>query len=281
MDQRITKKFLFETFALQPNDIFHLARTSIDHHEDLIMHYHDYYEFFVISEGEGIHIINNEEFPIQKGTAYFIRPSDVHTFKKTSKEELVINNLAIKAHCIPHYQQRYFEAPEQFFWNDTPLPFSYNFNESQLQTLLGHLEQMSISENSLLTLDLLLLHLFALLQKRAYQNGQLPPWLNYTLQEFRSPYYLKMGIDGFIQLSQRSGDYINRVIKKAFKKTLTELILEERLNFAAHQLAMTNAPIKSIYTNAGFENHSYFFRVFKKKFGVTPLQYRNKNHKVV
>lgn len=275
------KKFLFETFVQSSTDVFHLAKTSINNHDDLNLHDHDYYEFFVVSEGEGIHFINGKENTLQKGSGCFIRPKDIHTFKKTSKEELVITNLALKADLIPNYHKRYFSSPNLYYWNDETMPIQINFSDEQLKSTLGQLEQITLKENDLLTLDIFVLHLFSLLKNHSFQDSRLPSWLNYTLQEFRSPKHLKIGMEGFIQLSQRSGDHINRVVKKNLYKTLTELVNEERLHYTANQLAMTNAPIKSIYTNAGFDNHSYFFRIFKKKYGITPSQYRTKNHKVI
>ena len=275
------KKFLFETFIQSSTDVFHLARTSINNHDDLILHDHDYFEFFIVSEGEGTHLINQKEYPIQKGSGCFIRPNDVHTFKKTSKEELVITNLALKAELIQNYQIRYFNSPNLCYWNEEEMPLQINFSEEQLNAILGQLEHITFKENNLLTLDTFILHLFSLLKNYSLQDGHLPSWLQYTLHEFRSPKNLKIGIDRFIQLSQRSGDHINRVVKKKMHKTLTELVNDERLHYTANQLSMTNAPIKSIYTNAGFDNHSYFFRIFKKKYGVTPSQYRTRNHKVI
>ncbi|NLR94360.1 helix-turn-helix domain-containing protein [Flammeovirga agarivorans] len=275
------RKFLFETFALSSTDVFHLASTSINNHDDLNPHDHDYFEFFIVSDGEGIHKINNKELSIQKGEACFIRPHDVHTFKKTSKEELVITNLAIKADLLPFYKERYFTSPQLFYWNDEQIPLHVVFTDDELQSILGYLDQMVSKENNLLTLDTFVLHLFSLLKDYSIQDGHLPSWLNYSLKEFKSPQHLKTGINGFIELSQRSGDHVNRVVKKCMQKTLTELVNDERLLYTANQLAMTNAPIKSIYTNAGFENHSYFFRIFKKKYGITPQQYRSKNHKVI
>ncbi|AZQ63868.1 AraC family transcriptional regulator [Flammeovirga pectinis] len=274
------KTFLFETFILHPNDVFHLARTTIDQREDLLLHKHNYAEFFVVSEGTGVHLINGEKQQIQKGSFSFIRPDDVHTFIRTSKEGLVITNLAIKTAYLKHYIERYFIEEKDFYWHNTTAPFQGVFKEQQLKEVLYRIDIMMDKPNNFLTLDLFLIHLFDLLNESSSKAQKIPSWLTFALEQFRSPYHLKKGQDSFIMLSQRSGDHINRVIKNILHKTLTELINEERLNYAAKQLAMTNAPIKGIYTDAGFDNHSYFFRVFKKQFGITPLKYRNKNHKI-
>ncbi|MBB6461911.1 helix-turn-helix domain-containing protein [Flammeovirga kamogawensis] len=275
------KTFLFETFVLHPKDVFHLARTTIDQREDLLLHNHNYAEFFVVSEGTGVHLINGEKQQIQKGSFCFIRPEDTHTFQRTSKEGLVITNLAIKSVYLIHYIERYFDNGKTFYWlQDSLFPFQGVFKEQQLKDVLHRIDIMMDKPNTFLTLDLFLIHLFDLLNIPSSLPQKIPSWLTFALEQFRSPYHLKKGQESFIRLSQRSGDHINRVLKSTLNKTLTELINEERLNYAAKQLAMTNATIKGIYTDAGFENHSYFFRVFKRQFGITPLKYRNKNHKI-
>ena len=56
--------------------------------------------------------------------------------------------------------------------------------------------------------------------------------------------------------------------------TCIEYMNQYRLEMASRQLAGTELPITSIALESGFNNISYFNRVFKKKFGVTPKEYR-------
>ncbi|MBQ7571551.1 MAG: helix-turn-helix transcriptional regulator [Bacteroidaceae bacterium] len=65
-----------------------------------------------------------------------------------------------------------------------------------------------------------------------------------------------------------------REFKKATGETpnvfITRLILER----AQLSLITTNLPIKTIADELGYQDFSYFNRIFKKAMGVTPLQYR-------
>ena len=45
---------------------------------------------------------------------------------------------------------------------------------------------------------------------------------------------------------------------------------------AAARLIETDEQIIEIAIDTGFNNISYFNRIFKKRFGVTPKEYRNK-----
>lgn len=64
-------------------------------------------------------------------------------------------------------------------------------------------------------------------------------------------------------------------------KTLTgmtpgEFIKHIRLKQAAHLLASTKLNVTEIFYNTGFNNQSYFFREFKKRYSCTPNEYRAK-----
>lgn len=68
--------------------------------------------------------------------------------------------------------------------------------------------------------------------------------------------------------------WLSREIKQRTGKTYTELLQAKRLNQAAFLLATTNRNIVDVAAAVGYDNISYFHRIFQKKFGVTPRTYR-------
>lgn len=67
---------------------------------------------------------------------------------------------------------------------------------------------------------------------------------------------------------------VSRIIKKAYGCTLSELLTEKRLSAAAALLRTTDKPVSEITEELGFPTESYFFVLFKKRYGTTPLGYR-------
>jgi AraC-like DNA-binding protein len=65
---------------------------------------------------------------------------------------------------------------------------------------------------------------------------------------------------------------------KFFKETMgmsfTQYLNDYRLNIAGQTLRSTTDNISNIAQNTGFDNLSYFTRMFKKKYGLTPGEYR-------
>ena len=73
--------------------------------------------------------------------------------------------------------------------------------------------------------------------------------------------------------------YLCRKFKEVFGKTISEYVMELRLQFIEYHLKTTDYPAAKICSMAGIESFSYFNRIFKKKHGMTPTEYRLKNKK--
>jgi len=70
-----------------------------------------------------------------------------------------------------------------------------------------------------------------------------------------------------------SSVYVGKVFKTHTGLSVAEYINEVRLNKAAEMLQGTTAGIGEICTKIGMENESYFYKLFKKKYGSTPKEY--------
>ena len=64
------------------------------------------------------------------------------------------------------------------------------------------------------------------------------------------------------------------IFKLEFNDTIRTFILKKRLQKAQDLLINTQQPISDIATSVGFIDYNYFIRFFKKRVGISPLQYR-------
>ena len=69
-----------------------------------------------------------------------------------------------------------------------------------------------------------------------------------------------------------------RYFKGLTQKTFSEVLLEFRLQFAAHLLLKTNLQIRIVALDSGFGDVPYFNRQFLKHIGISPKAYRQKKH---
>lgn len=68
--------------------------------------------------------------------------------------------------------------------------------------------------------------------------------------------------------------YLSSAVHEATGRTFKELLLEKRLTKAASLLLETRLPVQDVISAVGYENTSYFYRVFRERFGCSPRDYR-------
>lgn len=73
--------------------------------------------------------------------------------------------------------------------------------------------------------------------------------------------------------------YLGRLFKKETGKSITDYINLQRLKYACQLLTTTNQSIISIASLTGFNNVTYFNRLFKNVYGVSPKTYRAQKKK--
>ena len=73
--------------------------------------------------------------------------------------------------------------------------------------------------------------------------------------------------------------YLSRKYKNLTGNSISEEILNRRMTAFAHELLTTKKSIKTIISDIGGANYNYYMALFKKRFGMTPTEYR-KNHTV-
>lgn len=64
--------------------------------------------------------------------------------------------------------------------------------------------------------------------------------------------------------------------KRVTGKTINEFVLDKRIDLSKQILAFTNISIEELALKCGFSSQSYFTRAFKKKTGLSPMQFRKK-----
>lgn len=85
-------------------------------------------------------------------------------------------------------------------------------------------------------------------------------------------------LEGVQQLSDRFGitqEHFCRLFKSEMKMSPGQYLTDLRISSAMHDLSNTTEHLETIAQKNGFSNANYFGKVFKKKVGVTPIQYRN------
>ena len=69
-------------------------------------------------------------------------------------------------------------------------------------------------------------------------------------------------------------NYLERIFKQATGQTLIQFINDLKMERAQELLLKTNFPIKRVVSDACFNDDKHFMKQFKKKFQLTPSEFR-------
>ena len=86
--------------------------------------------------------------------------------------------------------------------------------------------------------------------------------------------YKTITLDGLSETFHLSKPYLSKYIKEKAGMTFQEAVRKERMKRARALLRETGQTVETVAAEVGYENVEHFNRLFKKSYGMTPMQYR-------
>jgi AraC-like DNA-binding protein/mannose-6-phosphate isomerase-like protein (cupin superfamily) len=86
----------------------------------------------------------------------------------------------------------------------------------------------------------------------------------------------RLSVSWIGQSLQSSPDYLSALFRKSMNKSIAAYITERRMNAARNLLVSSTLNISEISQASGYDDPSYFTRVFRKETGLTPRLYRDR-----
>lgn len=99
--------------------------------------------------------------------------------------------------------------------------------------------------------------------------------INYINEHFTDD----VSIEKAARVAMLSQSYFSYLFKSMTNKTFVEYLNELRIQEAMRLLKNTNKRVVDICFESGFKNVNHFNRTFKNYAGISPMQYRNANHR--
>ena len=100
--------------------------------------------------------------------------------------------------------------------------------------------------------------------------------LKTVLQWISEHYAEKICVGDAAEVCSFSSSHFMRWFRQMTGQSFIAFLNEYRLNTAAEALQTTDETVLTIASRCGFENLSYFNRIFKAHFGITPRDYRKR-----
>ncbi len=86
--------------------------------------------------------------------------------------------------------------------------------------------------------------------------------------------YKNVSLDVLSEEFHLSKPYLSKYIKEKAGMTFQEVVKEARMKKARALLRQTNQTVETVAAEVGYETVEHFNRLFKKNYGITPVQYR-------
>lgn len=263
---------------------FHIGETIIKNESNTFQHTHDFFEVFIIEEGEVFHCINEKQVLLRKDATCLVLPEDRHYFKKGKCKKVRLVNLAFSREvfeCVKESLMVFGTKFEETSGILAYLPVRLSMAILAKTALIaeGKTNLLSIPQKDIffsILMDCLLA-----LQSRTDTAVAAPEWLEYACREMRKEENYMQGLQHFVTISEKSQEHLTRCMKKYYNLTPAEYLNNIKLGQAALLLETTDRTVLDIMLECGFNNTSYFNKVFKKEYGVTPSHYRAVNRAVV
>ena len=243
-------------------------------------HRHDFYEIFWVRSGAGVQAIDFEEYTLAPGQIYFLSPGEIHHWAVLENvggialffTEEFYTSLAGGKNLL--YQNRFFSNPENrvIFLQDKDVEFlnslfefldreqkrpeggSASYIHAGIDMYLALLDRNYGNE----TAESINSHQGVLLKLKGIIQASLP-----------APPSLRVAAD---ELGLSSGA-LKQVLKDS-DNTLKQMVIDAQIMESKRRLLYTGESIHEISVAVGFNDQSYFARLFKKRTELTPLDFR-------
>ena len=278
----IDKTDQFKKYTVDDLMLVEYTCDPLDTRVDIWSHRH-YFTYVV--NGKMDLITNGRPYTITAGKAYFIRKGAfvVPEFFDEVFCDLIIfmSDQFMKSVLIKHEIEltptnQHTSAEEAII----PLQLDQNL-EQYYRSLFVLIEQPGGPSDALLKLKLeeLIIHIL-----HEHPNEDLHNYFASTFQKsqlclqevMEENFCHPLKIHEYARLCAKSSSSFYREFLKIYGIPPKEWIRNRRLEHGAYLLNQTNHSIAEVADQVGFKSRSYFNKVFKNKFGLTPFKYRNK-----
>ena len=252
-------------------------------------HTHNYIEVIYMCSGSTRHIVNGEEVILRQGELLFLNQKVTQEIYPAGENDIAVNFIILPEFF--DYGLKMMETEENLLRdfiidclrgeNGTNgylhfkvadiLPVQ-NLVENLIWTIM-HRQPNKRSINQA-TMGLLFLQLMNCMDKLETDEGSGRQKLIITVLSNIESHYRDGELSELAESLHYDVYWLSKEIKKRTGKTYTELLQAKRLGQAAYLLGTTSMSVMEVALAVGYDNISYFHRIFQKKYGCTPRAYR-------
>ena len=249
--------------------------------ENYPIHRDDHYLFLLSEGGSGWMDVDFNRIVLVERQLYFVAPGQIHHNINARQSvvwltlvapalipkdylEIFDNNLLLQKPCTlpePEFMQcqDILRLLQKQYTSDPKAIFYKQLTYGILDVFLGAVARAYLSNNSTLTNNV---------SRPVQITREFRKLLSQNIQLQKSPLY-------YSHLLNISESYLNEAVKKVTGFTVTYWIQQQIMLEAKRLLCFSKLNVKEIAHALGYEDHTYFSKLFKQFTQTTPLAFRD------
>ncbi len=256
-------------------------------------HSHPVFHLMYVTEGRGVFYVNDEAFEAEAGMLFIINPNEPHHFyfdpltPITNYEcTFLFRDMDGEPTAIHFFDlleaNRSLRLSAELFRTRmyVPSPLRPLLIEGYQRILQARRDGTTKEYLSVMVLDLILRVEDITVRINGFeQNATTVRTEDHTIaavkQYLRTKMRDKILLQELADLVHLTPNYLCTLFKEHTGTTLMSYLQQIRMREAEKLLTYTDLSIYRIAENTGFEEASYFTKVFRKTYGVSPTEFRN------
>ncbi|RZJ52988.1 MAG: AraC family transcriptional regulator [Flavobacterium sp.] len=243
-------------------------------------HRDEYYIFALLTKGYVDFVCDMEDIALTRMSLMVLKPYQVHSARKFDPKSegyfITVNPFLIPNLCNEVFQS--LQASEQVLKIsntkhkeilDTVAILYQTFNQQlpNKQQIINGLFMSFVYRIS---------NLFADSEKKVNRKLNQSQLITSKFQRMITSNSMLESASYFAEKLNITTSHLNDCVKETTGNSVTYWLQNKMMTEAKRQLYYTDNDVKEISFDLGFEDHTYFSRLFKKISGETPLSFRNK-----
>ncbi|MEL1239445.1 helix-turn-helix domain-containing protein [Flavobacterium flavipallidum] len=244
-------------------------------------HRHNFYLLVLFTNGSGIHEVDFDRFEIGPGSAFVLQPGQIHHWILSEDIEGFIVFYSAEMYNLYFGNKTIEEYPFYFSIQNSP---EIVLDNQEIKSVLPYFESLMAETQTLKIFQrdkiMNLLDIIHIELARKYNEIHVHETHTYNVkiknleQLLEQKYKEEKSAAFYASELNITLKHLNRICKDILKKTTTEVIVNRVILEAKRMLLDKNWTVNEIAFVLGYDDYSYFSRLFKKHSGMTPTEFR-------
>lgn len=244
-------------------------------------HRHNFYLLVLFTNGSGVHEVDFDRFDIHPGSAFVLQPGQMHHWVLSEDIEGFIVFYSAEMYNLYFGNKTIEDYPFYFSIQNSP---EIVLDDLEIKSVLPYFESLiaETQTHKLLQRDKImnLLDIIHIELARKYNEIHIHETHSYNVkiknleQLLEQKFKEEKSAAFYASELNITLKHLNRICNEILKKTTTEVIVDRIILEAKRMLLDKNWTVNEIATELGYEDYSYFTRLFKKHVAMTPTAFR-------